>query len=156
MHFMDESFWVAVGFVIFLYFAYKPIKKAIINSLDARINEIKQDLAETEKLRAEAKALLSEVQNEMKNFEKYKEQVLSSAKVSTERLVDTRSKELDLELERKSNSAIMSIENEKAKASSQLKNEFTDNVISVVRSYLVESKNNSVSDEEIIKKFIKK
>ena len=42
MHFFDENFWIAVSFVIFLYFAYKPIKKAIINSLDAKINEIKE------------------------------------------------------------------------------------------------------------------
>ena len=121
MHFMDESFWVAVGFVIFLYFAYKPIKKAIINSLDARINEIKENLAQTEKLKAEAKSLLDEVQKEMNNFQKYKEEVLSNATISTERLIETRSKEMDLVLARKSESALGVMENEKTKILSQLK-----------------------------------
>lgn len=153
---MDESFWVAVSFVVFLYFAYRPIKKAIINSLDAKIKDIKESLAQTEKLKAEAKELLDEVQKEMDNFEQYRKNVLDNAKVSTEKLIEVKSKEMDLVLARKESSAKMLIENERAKASDSLKNEFTDTVINIVRNYLVQTKNNGVSDEEIINKFIKK
>ena len=154
MHLFDESFWVAVSFIIFLYFAYKPIKKAIINSLDNKINEIKEKLAQTEKIKVEAKSLLEEIQKEMENFEEYKQQIIDKAQVSTESLIEKRTKEMELALERKSNSAILLIENEKAKISEQLRGEFTDTVINIVRKYLVESKNNFVSDEEIIKQFI--
>lgn len=156
MHFMDESFWIAVSFVVFLYFAYKPIKKAIINSLDARINEIKENLAQSERIKAEAKELLEEVQKELNNFEEYRKQVMHNAKISTEKLIETKTKEMDLVLARKEDSSKMLIENERAKASESLKDEFTDNVIKIVRGYMVKSKNNSVSDEEIINKFIKK
>ena len=48
----------------------------------------------------------------------------------------------------------MSVENEKTKILSQLKDEFTDQVITTVRAYMVQSKNNDVSDKEIIAKFI--
>lgn len=153
---MDESFWIAVSFVVFLYFAYKPIKKAIINSLDARINEIKENLAQSERIKAEAKELLEEVQKELNNFEEYRKQVMHNAKISTEKLIETKTKEMDLVLARKEDSSKMLIENERAKASESLKDEFTDNVIKIVRGYMVKSKNNSVSDEEIINKFIKK
>ena len=156
MHFFDENFWVAVSFIIFLYFAYKPVRKAIINSLDARINDIKEKLAQTEKLKAEAKSLLEEVQKEMENFESYKQQLLDKAKISTDNLIEKRTKELEIALTRKSNSATSLIENEKSKISEELKNEFTDTVINIVRNYLIESKNNSVSDEAIINKFIDK
>ena len=71
MHFFEENFWIAVSFVIFLYFAYKPIKKAIINSLDAKINEIKEKLAQTEKIKAETKLLLEATQKEIENFTNY-------------------------------------------------------------------------------------
>ena len=156
MHFFDENFWVAVSFIVFLYFAYKPVRKAIINSLDARINDIKEKLAQTEKLKAEAKSLLEEVQKEMENFESYKQQLLDKAKISTDNLIEKRTKELEIALTRKSNSATSLIENEKSKISEELKNEFTDTVINIVRNYLIESKNNSVSDEAIINKFIDK
>lgn len=156
MHFIDENFWVAVSFLIFIYFAYKPIKKAIINSLDSRINEIKETLSQAEKLKSEAKSLLDQAEKEISHFEEYKQQVMDSAKLSTERLIETKTKEMELALARKSDSVKNLIENEKIKAFNKLKSEFTDSVISLVRNYLIESKNNNVSDEEIIKNFLDK
>lgn len=156
MHFFDENFWVAVSFIVFLYFAYRPVKKAIINSLDSKINDIKDKLAQTEKVRAEAKLLLEEIQKEIEKFEDYKEEIINKAKISTENLVKKRTKEMELALSRKSDSASQLIENEKSRISEELRNEFTDTVINIVKNYLVESKNNSISDEEIIDKFISK
>jgi F-type H+-transporting ATPase subunit b len=156
MHFFDESFVVAICFIIFLYFAYRPVKKAIIASLDSKINDIKSKLDETEKLKKEAKQLLDEIKQEIEVFEKRKESILESAKISTERLVDTRSKEIELMLARKKDSAIKSINNQKDKASGEMRAEFTDAVLNTVRAYLVETKNNSVSDEEILAHFTKK
>jgi F-type H+-transporting ATPase subunit b len=153
---MDESFWVAISFVIFLYFAYKPIKKAIVASLDARIEEIKKTLAETEKLKEDAKILLDEVRDEVEDFEKRRKQILESANTSTDRLVELRTKETQLLLSRIKNSAIKTIENKKNIASAELRDEFIDTVLSTVRAYLVETKNNNVSDEEIINSFMKK
>jgi F-type H+-transporting ATPase subunit b len=156
MHFLDENFWVAVSFIVFLYFAYKPVKKAILNSLDSKINDIKEKLTQTQKVKTEAKLLLEEIQGEMEKFEEYKEQIINKAKASTERLIEKRTKELEIALDRKSKSANQLIENEKSKISEELKNEFTDTVINIVKNYLVESKNNSISDEEIINNFINK
>ena len=154
MHFFDENFWVAISFILFVYFAYKPVKKAIINSLDAKIDDIKQKFAESEKIKTEAKLLLEEIQKEMMNFEEYKKHIVNNAKDSTEKLIEKRTKEMEIALDRKSKSANQIIENEKSKISEELKNEFIDSVINSVRNYLIESKNNSISDEEIIDKFI--
>jgi F-type H+-transporting ATPase subunit b len=153
---MDESFWVAVSFVIFLYFAYKPIKKAIVASLDAKIEEIKKTLAETEKLKEDARILLSEVRGEVDDFEKRRKQILESANTATERLVELRTKESRLLLARMKDSAIKTIENKKNIASAELRDDFIKTVLSTVRTYLVETKNNNVSDEEIINSFMKK
>lgn len=151
VHFFDESLVIAICFVIFIYFAYRPVKKAIVASLDARINEIKTKLAETEALKKEAKLLLDEIKHEMEAFEIRKKSILESADIiSTQRLIETRKKEMELMLTRKKDSAIKSIENQKEKASDQMRAEFIETVTKVVRAYLIETKNNSVSDEEII------
>lgn len=149
-HFFDESLVIAICFVIFIYFAYRPVKKAIVASLDARINEIKTKLAETEALKKEAKLLLDEIKHEMEAFEIRKKSILESADISTQRLIETRRKEMELMLARKKDSALKSIENQKEKASGQLRAEFIESVTKIVRAYLIETKNNSVSDEEII------
>ena len=156
MHFFDESFVVAVCFVIFIYLAYRPVKKAIIASLDARIEEIKQKLAQAEKLKADAKSLLDKVEKELGDFEVRKKDILESAQNSIERLVETRNKELSLLLARKKDSAIKAIDNEREKASDILKSEFTETVLKLVKTYLTQTKNNDVSDQEIIERFLKK
>ena len=156
MHFIDENFWVGISFLIFLYFAYRPVKKAIINSLDSRIRDIKETLSQAEKLKNEAKLLLEQTEQEVRYFEEYNQQALSSAVQSTERLVEAKTKEMENAITRKSDLVKNLIENEKTKAFNKLKDEFTNNVISLVTSYLKESKNNNISNEEIINKLFDK
>lgn len=150
MHLMDESFWIAVSFVIFIYFAYRPVKRAIIASLDAKIEEIKKTLAEAEALKADAKLLLDQVKGEAEEFEKKKEQMLGSAKATISRFTELRSKETELLLQRMQDGALETIENKKNIASAQLRDEFIENVLLTVKAYLKETKNNNVSDNEII------
>ena len=156
IHFFDESFVIAVCFIIFIYLAYRPVKKAIIASLDARINEIKEKLAKAERLKEEAKNLLDEVEKELDEFEARKKDIITSAQNSIERLVETKNKEISLLLARKKDSAIKAIDNEREKASNSLKLEFTETVLNLVKNYLIQTKNNAVSDQEIIERFIKK
>ena len=156
IHFFDESFVIAVCFIIFIYLAYRPVKKAIIASLDARINEIKEKLAKAERLKEEAKNLLDEVEKELDEFEARKKDIITSAQNSIERLVETKNKEISLLLARKKDSAIKAIDNEREKASDSLKLEFTETVLNLVKNYLIQTKNNAVSDQEIIERFIKK
>ena len=92
----------------------------------------------------------------MQVFEERKKSILESADTSTQRLVETRTKEMELMLARKKDSAIKSIDNQKERASDQMRAEFTDAVLKTVRTYLIETKNNSVSDEEIISHLLKK
>ena len=94
MHFFDENFWVAISFILFVYFAYKPVKKAIINSLDVKIDDIKQKFAESEKIKTEAKLLLEEIQKEMMNFEEYKKQIINKAKDIIRKSLDLMIKEV--------------------------------------------------------------
>ena len=156
IHFFNESFVIALCFIIFVYLAYRPIKKAIIASLDARIKEIKNKLDETEKIKRDAKLLLNEIEQEMESFNYKKKSILENAKNSTQRLVEMKTKEMDLLLSRKKDSAIKFIETQRIKATEAMKAEFTEAVINTVRAYLVETKNNSVSDEEILHHFLKK
>ena len=89
-------------------------------------------------------------------FQERKKSILESADTSTERLVETRTREMELMLARKKDLAIKSIDNEKERASEQMRVEFIDAVLKTVTTYLIETKNNSVSDEEIISHFLKK
>jgi len=58
----DPETWIAVAFLAFLAVAAKPIFRAVVKGLDARAERIRNDLAEAERLRREAEALLADYQ----------------------------------------------------------------------------------------------
>ena len=58
---IDATFWVSVSFVIFLgVLAYFKIPKKINSVLEVNINNIKEEVEKAEKLKEEAKNILSE------------------------------------------------------------------------------------------------
>ena len=57
----DATFWVAVSFVLFVgVLFYFKVPQKIFTTLDESINKIKKDIEEAEKLKEEAKNILSE------------------------------------------------------------------------------------------------
>ena len=63
---IDATFWVAISFFIFLgVLIYLKVPQKINSSLINQINEIKKELDEAEKLKVEAKNLLSDYEDKM-------------------------------------------------------------------------------------------
>ena len=61
---IDATFWVAVSFIIFFGgLVYLKIPQKINEILNKLITDIKNEIDESEKLRAEAKTLLDNAQN---------------------------------------------------------------------------------------------
>ena len=58
---LDATFWVAVSFFLFVgVLLYFKVPQKIFTSLDESINKIKKDIEEAEKLKEEAKNILSD------------------------------------------------------------------------------------------------
>ena len=67
--FNDPQFWVFIAFIIFIGVIFKPVRKIFSNGLDVKIQEIKHNINEAEKLKNEAQLTLSEIkkrQNDVK------------------------------------------------------------------------------------------
>ena len=76
----DPTFWVAVSFVIFVIAVFKPIKGALIGGLDAKIEEIRREVEEAEKLREEAQSLLANYQRQQRQAMQDAENIVARAK----------------------------------------------------------------------------
>ena len=76
----DPTFWVAVAFVIFVIAVFKPIKGALMGSLDAKIEEIRREVEEAEKLREEAQSLLANYQRQQRQAMQDAENIVARAK----------------------------------------------------------------------------
>ena len=63
---IDPTFWVAISFVIFIVvLIYLKIPQKVNTALDHKIGETKKELEEAEKLKDEAKNLLSDYENKL-------------------------------------------------------------------------------------------
>ena len=85
---IDATFWVAVSFIIFFGgLIYLKVPQKINEILNKLILDIKNEIDESEKLRAEAKTLLENAQNKLDTAQKVSNEILDQARKDSDHLV---------------------------------------------------------------------
>ncbi len=84
----DATFWVAISFIIFFGgLIYLKIPKKINDLLNKMILDIKNELAESEKLRVESKILLDKAQEKLDKSNIEIKNIINQAKTEGEKLI---------------------------------------------------------------------
>lgn len=82
---LGAEHFVALGFILFLVLlAYYGVHSKLVAALDSRIDGVKKELAEAEKLRAEAQALLASFEKKRKDAEVEAAAIVAQAKQEAE------------------------------------------------------------------------
>ena len=85
---IDATFWVAVSFFIFFgVLIYLKVPQKINNSLSDQIFKIQKELGEAEKLKIEAKNLLSNYENKIDKSKKATQEIINLAKKDSEKII---------------------------------------------------------------------
>jgi len=85
---IDSTFWVAISFFIFLGgLVYLKVPHKINEVLNKLINDIKNEIDESEKLRLEAKILLDKAQDKLNTAQNVSNSILEKAKKDSDYLV---------------------------------------------------------------------
>ena len=83
---IDATFWVAFSFFIFVgLLIYLKVPQKINDSLTNQINEMKKELENAEKLKVEAKNLLSDYENKIDKSIKETRKIIDQAKKDSEK-----------------------------------------------------------------------
>tara|TARA_Y100000590_G_C15396916_1_gene892287 strand:- start:197 stop:694 length:498 start_codon:yes stop_codon:yes gene_type:complete len=83
---IDATFWVAISFLIFVGgLIYIKVPQKINTTLNNQIDEIKKELSEAEKLKVEAKNLLSDYEKKIDKSKKETKDIINKAKADSER-----------------------------------------------------------------------
>ena len=107
----DATFWVAVSFFLFLgVLLYFKVPQKIFTSLDESINKIKKDIEEAEKLKEEAKNILSDY-----------EARLDKSKVEIDLMIKNAQKESDANIIKTNDQFHKIFENRKKMAEEKIK-----------------------------------
>jgi F-type H+-transporting ATPase subunit b len=114
--FQNPAFWVGVSFFIFLAIAFKPAKKAILDALDGKIAEIKDQVEEAARLRDEAQALLAEYERKQQQASKHAEEMVDAARKEAEESKSRAEADLNASLDRQRKLALERISMAEEKA----------------------------------------
>ena len=120
---IDATFWVAVSFFIFIGgLIYLKVPQKINNSLTIQINKIKKDIEEAEKLKVEAKNLLSDYENKIDKSKKEARDIINVAKKDSEKNILDKTKKFHELLEERKKNAELKIIQMKENALNDIKN----------------------------------
>ena len=119
---IDATFWVAISFFIFLgILIYLKVPQKINNLLTDEINEMKKELNEAERLKFEAKNLLSNYENKIDKSKKETQEILNSAKKDSEKNILEKTKKFHQLIENKKKNTEQKIAQMKEKAIKDIK-----------------------------------
>ena len=120
---IDATFWVAISFFIFLgILVYFKIPQKVKSALDENITNIKNQINEAEKLKEEAKNILSEHEKKISNSKAEVKSMINKANEDSEkniirtneefhRLMDNRKKNAEERIKQMKNQALKDIKN---------------------------------------------
>ena len=137
---IDASFWVAVSFLIFLAgLIYLKVPQKINAFLNSKINEIKKELNESEKLKEEAKVLLSNCETKIDKSKKETKQIIDEAKNQSEKLIIEKTNKFHQIIEERKKNAEQKIFQMKKDALKDIKNISVKISIDVVKNLIKNS-----------------
>ena len=120
---LDATFWVAVSFIIFFGgLVYLKVPQKINELLNKLILDIKNEIDESEKLRAEAKILLDNAQKKLNTAQSVSKEILDQARRDSDRLIIELNDKFHKSSEIKKNSAQTKIAQMKDAAIKDIKN----------------------------------
>ena len=120
---IDATFWVAVSFFIFFgCLIYLKVPQKINNSLIDQINKMKKELDEAEKLKVEAKNLLSNYESKIDKSKKEVAMIINLAKKDSEKTILEKTEKFHQIIENKKKNVEQKIIQMKENALKDIKN----------------------------------
>ena len=120
---IDATFWVAISFFIFFgVLIYLKVPQKINNLLTDEINEMKKELNEAERLKFEAKNLLSNYENKIDKSKKETREIINLAKKDSEKNILEKTKKFHQLIENKKKNVEQKIIQMKENALKDIKN----------------------------------
>ena len=149
---IDATFWVAISFFIFVAgLIYLKVPQKVNSSLINQINEIKKELNEAEKLKVEAKNLLSDYENKIDKSKKETQEIITIAKKDNEKNILEKTKKFHQMLEDRKKGIEQKITQMKGGALKDIKNASIKISIETVQHLI----KNSIDKNKLEKLYIK-
>jgi F-type H+-transporting ATPase subunit b len=151
---LDATFWATIALFVFVaVVVYFKVPSMITKALDGRIKDIETELAEAERLRADAKALLEEYQRKREDAEKEAEGIVAAAREDAFRLTAEAGTALETLIARRTKAVEEKIAQAEAQAVAEVRARSADLAIEAARVLL--AKQMGTKGDALIERAIK-
>jgi F-type H+-transporting ATPase subunit b len=137
--FANPETWIAITWLIVVALLARPVYRSVTKGLDSRAVKIKERLAEAERLRDEAQALLVTYQKKQREALKEAEGIVAQAKAEAERLAKQAAADLDELVKRREQQAIDRITQAEAEATREVRNKAVEIAIAATGTLIAET-----------------
>ena len=145
---IDATFWVSVSFFIFLgLLIYFKIPQKVSSILLEKINLIRNDIDNAEKLKDEAKNILSDYERKISNSKNEVKLMIDKANEETEKVILKANSDFHIQIENRKKNAEDRIKQMKAQALNDVKNVSIKNAILSTEMLLKNSLDKSKLDK---------
>ena len=149
---IDATFWIAISFFIFVgTLIYFKIPQKINNSLTNQINEMKKEVDEAEKLKIEAKNILSDYENKIDRSKQETKNIINLAKKDSDKIILEKTKKFYETMDNKKRNMEIKISQMKKNALTDIKNTSIKISIKAVENLI----KNSIDKNKLEKLYIK-
>lgn len=134
---IDAEFFVAVGFTIFLGVLIRAgAHKKLVAAIDARVDRIKAELAEAERLRREAEVLLASFEQKRVEAEAEAKTIVATARLEADLIAAEARQRLDEFVARGEKQVAAKIAQAEAQASAEVRAVAADAAVMIAESVL--------------------
>ena len=141
---IDATFWVAISFFIFFgVLFYLRVPQKMNTSLSEKIDNIKRELEEAEKLKKEAKNLLSSYENKIDKSKQESRKIIDIARKESEKTILENTKKFHQIIDKRQKNTEQKILQMKKNALSDIKNLSVKIAIEAVEKLIKNSLNNN-------------
>lgn len=145
--FENPKVWVAIAFLIFVALVYKIAKKTILSALDGRAAQVRKQLDDATRLKAEAEQMLADAQRRHKEAVAEAQSIVDQAKDAAVRLAARLDDESAKAITRREESALEKIKQAEHAALAEVRAQAVDVAIAATRRLLTDAANTGLGPQ---------
>lgn len=152
---IDEKFWLAISFVVFVLLVYKPAKLALLNFLDAEIAKVRKDIKEAADLKVESVEMVKHFSKLLEETNINRKNLIAQAKYLNQKALDESRIELEMMIDIKNRDIDQRITHLKQEAAKEISKMLTARSSKLVEEYISNEQKSLPTDVEIAKHLMK-
>lgn len=145
----DETFFVGLAFVVFVFLSFGAIKKVASEGLRGRAKRIRQELDEATRLKQEAQTLVDLYSRKYQEAMQESENIIAKAQKEAEAMLADARKQLDETIQRRLEQIADRIAQAETNALQEIQTHAIDIAVNATRAILKERIEKSAADEAL-------